>query len=422
MKILLLLCFLLGTMSCKNKVQETYNIEDQEIVLTKFTKQADELDKTVRSSIPCMDESGLKEVYPQVVRTKEGWRDARLYFKDSDFPQLLYQSYRQGKVTKEVCMEYFKAWGKDTSECSPLIVREYVAILKGEGEDGQLYVVADNNGNMDFSDDISYVISEKSRPMPLVFERIVGGRIKLDSIWILPKKPRNEEDFSWEYRDIMTTCFALGKQNYVCNLRPGGDAYDEQDCEVEIRTDCTVVRGRLHEYLELSGYYYRIDSIRNDGRYVRMQKEMNPENIRSTQIGFLPFPFVAATVDGDTIHFPDDLKGKYVLLDFWSTGCGPCIQEIKDIYFDLYARYKEKGFEILGVAEDWKEDIVRFRSKIALPWPVIADNEARRQLHKLYNINSWPTLFLLGPDGKIIAEGLDLRGMDLVERLREIFK
>ena len=415
MKYLLLLCFLLGLMSFKKK--------DQVIVLTAFTKQVDTLSKRGMSGVPIIEMGGLREVHPEVVKGREGWKDTRLYFIDTDFPQLLYQSYRQGKVTKEVCLDYFRRWGMDTSECSPLIVRGYTAMLEGTGEDGQLYIVADNNGNMDFSDDVPYLLSKKSLPMPLVFERIVAGEVRLDSIWVLPKKQAGNKDYIfWETRDMMTTHFTLEKREYVCTLRPGDDSYDKRTCEIEIRSSDTVVRCNLHEYLKLEGCYYRIDSIRNDGRYLCMRKEVNPAAIRSTQIGFPPLPFIATAIDGKLIHFPDDFKGKYVLLDFWATSCGPCIEEIRNTYPDLYAKYKEKGFEILGVTNDWQADIVDFRSKVALPWPVIADKENQRQIHKLYNVNGWPTLFLIGPDGKIVAKGHDLRGKKLMDYLSKIFE
>lgn len=415
MKYFLLLCFLFGIMSFKKK--------DRIIVLTTFTKQIDPLHKTGLSGIPAENQSGSVGIYPAVVRLREEWKDTRLYIKDIDPPQSFYQAYRTGIITKEVCMKRFKDWGKDTSDCSPVIVRGYVAILEGRGKDGQLYLAADNNGNMDFTDDIPYLVSEKSQPMCLIFERILGERPSLDSAWILPKKLAGYDNYIfWEERDMMTARFTLDKQDYVCNLRPGGDKYDQQSCEVEILASDTVVRGQLHEYLKLGGSYYQIDSIRVDGRYLCLRKEVHPENIRSTQIGFPPLPFVATTIDGQVVHFPDDFKGKYVLLDFWSTGCGPCIQEIKNTYPDLYARYKEKGFEILGIADDWKKDIVRFQEKVSLPWPVIADYEMQGQLHKLYNISSWPTLFLIAPDGKIIARGHDLRDRRLIERLRKIFE
>ena len=59
---------------------------------------------------------------------------------------------------------------------------------------------------------------------------------------------------------------------------------------------------------------------------------------------------------------------------------------------------------------------------MALPWPVIADREGERKIQKLYNINSFPTLFLLGPDGKIIDKGSELRDRSLAKRLKEIFE
>ncbi len=424
MKYLLCLCALGMLISCRSNVRMVNKVGEREIILTAFSKLVDPEAKDIRIGVPSEEvQPGVKGVYPEMKRGREGWKETRLYFKNTDFPQLLYQRYREGKVTRDVCMKYFNAWGIDTSQCSPLYARGYVALLEGRGEDGQLYLVADNNGNMDFSDDVPYLIAPDARPMPIVYERIIGEHIFLDSSWILPRKLEVDKDFIfWENRDLMTTGFKLGGRDYVCNLRPNGDFYDGQQSEVEFRGPDTVVRCKLREYVKLEGNLYRIDSIRTDGRYLRMSKENNSENIRSTQVGAFPFAFEAVTVDGEKIHFPDDLKGKYVLLDFWSTNCGPCISEIRNIYPDLYTRYKGKGFEILGIADNKKEEILGFRTKTALPWPVIADREEERKIQKLYRVNSFPTLFLLGPDGKIIEKGSELRDRSLANCLREIFE
>ena len=424
MKYLLYLCVLGMLTSCRSNAGMVNKVGEEEIILTAFSKRVDPDAKNIRSGIPSEEvQPGVKGVYPEVKKGREGWKETRLYFKNTDFPQLLYQRYREGKVTRDVCMEYFNAWGMDTSQCSPLFARGYVALLEGRGEDGRLYLVADNNGNMDFSDDMPHLISQDAHPMPIVYERIIGEHILLDSSWILPGKLEVDKDFIFcENRDLMTTGFKLGGRDYVCNLRPNGDFYDTQQSEVEFIGPDTVIRCRLQEYVKLEGNLYRIDSIRRDGRYLRMCKEENSENIRSTQVGAFPLAFDAVTVDGDKIHFPDGLKGKYVLLDFWSTGCGPCIAEIRNTYPELYARYKEKGFEIVGVADNKKEEIIGFRTMTALPWPVIADREGERKIQKLYNINSFPTLFLLGPDGKIIDKGSELRDRSLAKRLKEIFE
>src|ERR1022692_4414081 len=63
------------------------------------------------------------------------------------------------------------------------------------------------------------------------------------------------------------------------------------------------------------------------------------------------FAFHAKTVDGKVINFPDDYKGKVVLLDFWATWCPPCRRELPRVVA-AYNKYHDKGFEIVSVSLD----------------------------------------------------------------------
>ncbi|MDC6367537.1 MULTISPECIES: TlpA disulfide reductase family protein [Flavobacteriaceae] len=99
----------------------------------------------------------------------------------------------------------------------------------------------------------------------------------------------------------------------------------------------------------------------------------------------------------------EDLKGKYVLLDFWATWCGPCIADFPKLK-SLLKKYREKGFEVYGVSIDknegkWK----KFVKKSKLTWTNVIDNPAsEKSAKKIYEVDAVPTKYLIGPDGKII--------------------
>ncbi len=115
-----------------------------------------------------------------------------------------------------------------------------------------------------------------------------------------------------------------------------------------------------------------------------------------------------------------DLKGKVVLVDFWATWCGFCIQEFPHVQ-ELYKAYKDRGFEVVGVSLD--EDraaLAGFLKENKLPWIVVHDEEhnGNHPAQDEYGISGLPTVILIGKDGKVIT--FDARGEQLDEQLSKL--
>lgn len=184
------------------------------------------------------------------------------------------------------------------------------------------------------------------------------------------------------------------------------------------------VRDSLRTTIPHSNYFItfrdQVDRMAQQALAAKQQEEQQAMLDNLIPVGSVAPDFSQATPDGQQLSL-SSLRGKVVLIDFWASWCRPCRMENPNVV-RVYNRYKDKGFEILGVSLDKTKDAwTGAIQQDGLAWKHVSDlafwNNAVAQQ---YGVSSIPYTVLLDREGKVLAK--NLRGPALEAKLAEVLK
>ena len=171
------------------------------------------------------------------------------------------------------------------------------------------------------------------------------------------------------------------------------------------------------DYSEVKKIYDQLDKtvqLTDQGKVLTERLNV----LKRSAIGTDLIDFTQNDTTGTPVHFTS-FKGKYVLVDFWASWCGPCRGENPNV-LKAYNQFKDKNFTVVGISLDdkgerWKKAIVEDN----MPWAELSDLKGwKNEVSTYYGILGIPSNFLVDPTGKIVAK--DLRGEALHKKLGEL--
>lgn len=380
--------------------------------------------------------------YPgEPMELPEGLNEGEVIHGILDLEQYVVQGFAEGFIDSSVYQRNMMLVGEETVTEQWVDVIFTVAV--GEDENGNMMVIVEGeNGEFDeenpfyfepstlvFQDNVFEVMEAgvTARMEYYNGERIVEFKGPASLLYLSDTKPSESLQLYFDHLRMGT--WTVNDQTFdVALIKESAPPYRiepytyfyidlDEDGQFDIMEDGFEAYP-VTEPFNIAGESWKITEITADGSSIKIEEseeEVDPKV--ALRPGTKAPDFTAETLDGNELTL-SDLRGKYVMIDFWGTWCGPCLEALPVIK-EAYERYGGENFEIVGIANEPSLDrFEQFVERENIQWPQIPEiYEENNETQELYSVNSYPTYYLVDPDGEIVEYGMALSADNLMETL-----